>query len=109
MPQNQNENNSNDQLNNKQLQIKHEIKKYKELDVSSWSNTEIKQIDLDPLTFWGKKEIQTQFPYMSQVAPYVFAVPGGSHPSECAFSAAGNVLTPHRNDMSPTKFKQSCV
>lgn len=55
----------------------------------------------NPLAWWKNNE--SRFPLMSLVTRKFVCVPATSSPSERVFSAAGQIVTPFRNALTPEK------
>ena len=73
--------------------IETEIERYK---AQSLSSAEIK---MNPLDFWSAN--REHFPKLYKIASWLLAAPATNITSERSFSAVGNVITPHRNSLSP--------
>ena len=66
-----------------------------------YKNMQLSDNDLNacPLIFWMSN--RSSFPKMSNIALWLLSAPATNIASERSFSAIGNVITPHRNRLSP--------
>lgn len=91
--------------------IQSEIEGYKAHSLSK------SDINMCPLKFWSTESIQEKFPNVSKIAMWLLAAPATNVASERSFSAVGNIITPHRNLISPeivdmsvfTKFNRDLI
>ncbi|XP_067280629.1 E3 SUMO-protein ligase ZBED1-like [Pseudorasbora parva] len=74
------------------------------LEITSYLQEEVIDGDDKPLEWW--KENGSRFPLMANMARKYLCITATSTPSERVFSAAGNIVTPHRNLLKPERVNQ---
>nr|XP_055051518.1 E3 SUMO-protein ligase ZBED1 [Misgurnus anguillicaudatus] len=71
------------------------------LEITSYLQEEVIDGDDKPLEWW--KENGSRFPLLANMARKYLCITATSTPSERVFSAAGNIVTPHRNLLKPER------